>query len=435
MQSFSSTRTPLPRCHILSLLLCTAVFWRSHSYVHGAPQRSLQVPPSPPRAPATFQLTKEQMKEYKTNGYIIIPQLLTKSQIKSSHDAITKMSRRRNLATRLLYKLFPSYGNLKFQTWRTNPALEEIAFDSPASSICASLMGLKNHPPLSGTLTKSTSTLTNHQEHQHHHKNNNTPGGGGGGSTSLRLLKDAVIGFQRGDKGCDWHVDDKIFWPCEDDKFGKPDAGINVWITLSPVSKKEGGGLALAKGSHVKKGWTKKARDVIAVRGPATTCLLHTLDEDSWERLEVLKQTHDLQPGDAIFHNRYLFHKVDPFFPHGDDDEQQKKKIRGMKHRISLRYMPADATYHPFEQEGSGGDNNDPVVQNKGLKRGDPISKAGEYFPQTWPHRLVEEQQKKVLAEPEFITLKRIFRMTQAMRKQKKKQQQQQQEEEEEEED
>ncbi len=276
-----------------------------------------------------------------------------------------------------MYKLFPAYGNLKFQTWRTNAALEEVAFDSPASSVCASLMGLNPK------------------------------------TQQLRLVKDAVLGFQAGDKGCDWHVDDKSFWPCEDRKFGKPDAGVNAWITLSPISKKTGGGLAVARGSHVMKKWTRKARELIAERGPMTTCLLQSLDLESWKRMEELKETHDLQPGDAIFHNRYLFHKGDSFY-----EESNSRKKKDMKHRISLRYMPADATFEGFDSLSGS----DPVVERKGLKTGDALSKGGEYFPQTWPHRLPEEQQKRVLAHPEVVTMKGIFQIVKIIMRGKKNQ-------------
>ena len=70
---------------------------------------------------------------------------------------------------------------------------------------------------------------------------------------SLRLLKEAVLGFRRGDTGCGWHVDDKTFWPSEDSHEDnntlvaagtnhthqrsqhsrRREAGINVW-TLYP---------------------------------------------------------------------------------------------------------------------------------------------------------------------------------------------------------
>ena len=258
--------------------------------------------------------------------------------------------------------------------------MEEVAFDSPASEICAQLMGLDREM----------------EEMK-------------GDGRKLRLVKDAVLGYQPGDVGCDWHVDDKVFWPCSDTNVGKVDAGVNVWITLSDIDCKIGGGLALAKGSHFKEKWMEKAREVIRAGGPATTCQMAKLDQESWNQLEALKEVHDFAPGDAIFHNRYLFHKVDPF-PKDLEGE-------GMKHRISLRYMPSDATYEPLSDEAMA---RDPAVSEKGLKRGDLLSKAEGYYPQTWPCRLEEEEKMEVLADPEFISFGRILKgVVSAMKKKK----------------
>ena len=72
-----------------------------------------------------------------------------------------------------------------------------------------------------------------------------------GPNERLRVLKDAAFSFKPGDKGVDWHVDDKGFWPCHDSAADE-DArleGVNVWITLSPLRAAEGGGLAVAPGS------------------------------------------------------------------------------------------------------------------------------------------------------------------------------------------
>lgn len=331
---------------------------------------------STPTPPTPYPLTADQKSFYQKNGYLILPSLLTPTQVTNSLQAVTSLQSNRNLATKLIYKLFPTYGNLSFQTWRTNPALEDIAFDSPASDICAQLMTLDSDPD----------------------------------GRTMRLVKDAVLGYSPGDKGCDWHIDDKVFWPCTDTNYGQVDAGINVWITLSEIDSKIGGGLALAQGSHVEnQDWIQTAREVIRKGGPTTTCQMANLDEQSWNQLEALKQVFDFQPGDAIFHNRYLFHKVDPF---PTDLESE-----GMKHRISLRYMPSDATYEPVSDIAM---ENDPAVQNKGLKRGDLLSVAGEYYPQTWPCRLEEEAQMVVEADPEFISFKGIFKSIVGQMKKKK---------------
>jgi len=126
---------------------------------------------------------------------------------------------------------------------------------------------------------------------------------------SLRLLKDAVMGFSKGDMGCDWHVDDKTFWPCEDSHndsnnsnhkrpasvSGQRDAGINVWISLSPLNAEEGGGFAVAPGSHNLTGKGKagrifrKARKAIASMGSQTTCALGKLEPTCQEYMEKIK--------------------------------------------------------------------------------------------------------------------------------------------------
>lgn len=309
--------------------------------------------------PAPYDITPEQISQYKSDGVIIIRGLLQGKELKNAIRAAKRIDRSKSLADRLLYKIMKSYGKVQFQTWRTYPAMEHVAFESAAPTICAKLMGLNA---------------------------NKRP---------LRLLKDAFLSFGCGDQGCGWHVDDKGFWPCEDGKIGQRDAGINVWITLSPVTKEEGGGLTIVPKSH-RLNFAKRARKVIASKGAFSTCLLQTLDPERHEKMESLKSVPDLQPGDAIFHNRYVFHRAEQFV----NSKKHKKK-----HRISLRYMPADATFFNNER------NVDRVVEVKGLNTGDALSKGGEYFPQVWPYRLEEEATKKVLPDKGF-TLGQVLKFS-----------------------
>mmetsp|Transcript_19042 Transcript_19042/g.26875 ORF Transcript_19042/g.26875 Transcript_19042/m.26875 type:complete len:245 (-) Transcript_19042:313-1047(-) len=182
----------------------------------------------------------------------------------------------------------------------------------------------------------------------------------------------------------------KVFWPCEDRNIGRRDAGINVWITLSPVTAAEGGGLAVAPGTH-KMSFTKKARDAIAEKGALTTCHLQVLQPECHAKMESLKKVYDLQPGDAIFHDRYVFHRADHFV-------DSKKKRGGVKQRISLRYVPDDSTFQGLGSE---------VAANvKNLSTGDAIRKGAEYYPQTWPDSLPEERNKKGLKQEKVFTLK-----------------------------
>merc|ERR1711865_194671 len=119
---------------------------------------------------------------------------------------------------------------------------------------------------------------------------------------------------------------------------------------------KEGGGLVVSPGSHDLSGkkkvgrLVKKARLSIASLGSQTTCALAVLDPDFNAALERLKRVYDMQPGDAIIHDRYLFHKPDAFndedeATNDNDNDNDKKKIGAIsvtKQRISLRYMPSD---------------------------------------------------------------------------------------------
>jgi len=323
--------------------------------------------------PASWELSSEQIATFRREGVLVIPGLLRDKELQDAIRAVKRIQRSQNLAQRVFYRLFPSYKSLQFQSWRKHRALEKVAFDSAAPTICAQLMGLSCE------------------------NNNNNP-------RCVRLLKDAVLGYRAGDRGCGWHVDDKIFWPCEDRNVGKPDAGINVWITLSPVSCAEGGGLAVAPGSHRKR-FAKRARQVIASKGHVTTNLLETLDPECHEKMESLKRVYDLEPGDAIVHDRYIFHRAYPFV-----DPIEGKKA-GVKHRISLRYVPEDATF--FDLAGK-----ERAAEVKMLSTGDKISKGGEYYPQTWPDSLPEERGKKVLEDENDISFKLLLKI---LRNKKKK--------------
>lgn len=319
-------------------------------------------------APGQYHLTSSQIEDYERDGFIIVRGLLQGEDLTKAIQAVNKIQRWQSIGQRLLYKMIPVYKNISFQTWRSHKGLEHIAFDSAAPSISAKLMGLDDVE---------------------------------GKPRPLRLLKDAVLGYNAGDKGCGWHVDDKFFWPCEDRNIGKRDAGINVWITLSPISAEEGGGLALAKGSH-KVSFAKQAREIIAEKGGQTTCLLEILNPQLNANMEELKVLHDLQPGDAIFHNRYVFHRAQSFF---DEKNGRKEKT---KQRISLRYVAADDTF--YDNMGT----EQRAIEARGLKTGDLVSKAGAWFPQTWPYRLTKEKNESVKAEANpmnfFKFLKRMIK-------------------------
>ncbi|PQM57556.1 MAG: hypothetical protein CML47_10540 [Rhodobacteraceae bacterium] len=283
------------------------------------------------RSAVAIKLTSEQINNYQRDGVIVVKRLIRGRKLrKAQSDA--KILVKQSKSLRDIYR------HLSFQGWYANKKLRNIAFNSPAPRIAAQLMGLDKKQP-------------------------------------LRVMKDALLALSPGDKACGWHVDDKIFWPCYDDsKLGAANEGINVWITLSPLRAKEGGGLAVAPGSS-NATWREKCRGFIGTftpGAPPITCELATLSPKCNRLLESMKTLHDMEPGDAIFHSRYCFHKGETF------DEGETKL------RYSIRYMPSSARLFDNGHEIA--------IRKKGLSDGALISDAGEYYPQVWPYSIFKER-------------------------------------------
>lgn len=264
--------------------------------------------------------------------------------------------------------------------------MEHIAFDSSVPSIAAQLMDYAN---FEDDETEKSSSSTSSQSSQ------NPP--------AIRLLRDAFLAYEDGGIGCGWHVDDKFFWPCEDSPPHTADAGVNVWITLSPLRASEGGGLAIAPTSHAIS-WREDARAVITgfeENGYPKTCNMEKLSPEFHGKVESLKKTFDMEPGDAIIHDRYIFHRTDKF-----QKERKLGFLKRTKHRISLRYMPAKAgvfvNEHAMQDQG---------FREKGMKTGDALEKGEEYFPQVWPTSLKKEREMKVKEEEPFLTWGRLIKM------------------------
>jgi len=372
----------------LLLLQCTSSVATSVLTIDNNKNNDIDVQPSvsasvsasasaPLTAPAVFQLTKEQLETYKRDGVLIIRGLLKGEELNHAIRE-AKQINKKTITERILRKFFKSgYDGLRFQTWRKFKSMEYIAFDSPVPSIVAQLMGYASN--------------TN--------KNKST-------NKSIRLLKDAFLAYQEGGKGCGWHVDDKGFWPCEDSPLHTPDAGVNVWITLSPLRASEGGGLAVAPSSHAVS-WREDARSVIAspTNGPMPlTCAMEDLSPEYHRKFEEMKLTLDMEPGDAIIHDRYMFHRTVQFKDEGKKGLFSRWRKR-TKLRISLRYMPSDANLFVMNKMF------DQAFEEKDLMTGDKIEKGEEYFPQVWPTSLSGERKKEVKKEEGLYTLSFMFKM------------------------
>ena len=129
----------------------------------------------------------------------------------------------------------------------------------------------------------------------------------------------------------------------------------------------------------------------------------------SREEMEKLTTVYDLEPGDAIIHDRYIFHKAHPFAESESDANKNKYKNKqwDTNQRISLRYVPADPTFN-------NGMNKDPrvAIVIKNLETGDSVSKGEEYYPQVWPNSLPEGRRCAVENESrDFVTLKSAISM------------------------
>ena len=120
--------------------------------------------------------------------------------------------------------MFPAYRTLSFQTYREHKALKKVAFDSTASTICAKLMGLDDHndEEKRGGGGVRHDSINNNSNIKVEYDDNHYTGEdederqvkGKQNHRSLRLLKDAVMGFSKGDNGCGWHIDGQCYCFC-----------------------------------------------------------------------------------------------------------------------------------------------------------------------------------------------------------------------------
>lgn len=168
-----------------------------------------------------------------------------------------------------------------------------------------------------------------------------TPATASTGGRELVALRDAYFVMQGSSKGCYFHVDDAFFWPSPRDA---PGPGVNVWLALDEISAEIGGGLAVARGSHTAE--YLDCREAIS-GGFMNTCQLAEIAPEKAKRLERIAVIPEMQPGDAIIHTRYLFHRAEPF-KEGTLGYSGETGIG----RYSVRYMPGTAVVEPVAIEG-----------------------------------------------------------------------------------
>ena len=252
---------------------------------------------------ATPVLSDEDLRKFHEDGFILIRNLISGQDLVNAQIAAKKIS--------MITSEYAEYRALAYYSWKSNDFLKKIALNSKASKVAKELI--------------------------------NSPLNAKSKPVAVRLLKDAFFSFAKGSVGCGWHVD-KVVWPARNDE-----SGINVWIALSPITKQQGGGLCLAKGSHNQQ-WARDAIPIIHGSDSSEVfqvCDMERLNIDVHNRLESMKVEYDVNPGDALIIDRWCYHRSERFHEEVDDDL--------VLSRYSIRYMPEDAKVADFRYNGFGG--------------------------------------------------------------------------------
>jgi hypothetical protein len=181
------------------------------------PRACLASTTSSSNKPANYNLTPQQIIDYQNDGVIVIRKMLQGEVLEDAIKAANKIHRSHSISRRILYKIFPSYRTLSFQTYREHKALKKVAFDSSASTICAKLMGLDDDKEKEGRrgggLQHDNNIKVEYDDDNHHTgEDEDESQEKVKNHRSLRLLKDAVMGFSKGDNGCGWHIDGKCYY-------------------------------------------------------------------------------------------------------------------------------------------------------------------------------------------------------------------------------
>ena len=130
-------------------------------------------------------------------------------------------------------------------------------------------------------------------------------------SDTLRVLRDIFLAKDEEEYICGWHVDDVGFWPALVEEPGEP-IGINAWIALDDMPVKNGGGFALAVGSH-SASWKEEAyastgtphsfpsggfnssRDILKNRPGNGTCNMEYTSPHIHRRMEETMRIYELK--------------------------------------------------------------------------------------------------------------------------------------------
>lgn len=261
-------------------------------------------------------LSPERIHDYNRDGAILVRNLLSPEQVARVNKAIAEAPR--------VYTIFDivsgnTYNQIRFDVWRTEQTIANLA--------------LKDLPKVASQLLPD--------------------------EPSFRLLRDAYFSYSDGGSGCGWHVDDQAFWPTQNDT-----AGVTMWIALDDMTG--GGGLVVANHTNIGPDLVAKCREAIA----GNTCDMAGQSPECQQILEDSKIQWQVQAGDAIIWNRWVFHRTEVVNTTTNDNEAPPKK------RYSIRYIPSNA-------RAMG-------AVHSTLDQGDSFV-GSPYYPQVWPVLIKEE--------------------------------------------
>lgn len=243
-------------------------------------------------------LNNRQINYFFDNGFLIVENLVNDNLLKK----MQKLNFEKN-------KYTSEYSTVDFNSWEKYPVLLEAANE----------------------IGKAVAQLTPIVSHS---------------DDNLHIVKDAFFIFNGGvngtNKGCDWHIDDLIFWPSCLDSLGP---GINAWLTLDDIDE-NGGGMCIAPGSHSNKfiecreSINYSSRKLIDNKIP-NTCLIKKTNPKCKKILDSICYAPQLKAGDVILSTRFLFHRTSEF---NNPEKSCDKK------RYTIRYMPSSSKMDGIEK-------------------------------------------------------------------------------------
>eukprot|EP00816_Leptocylindrus_hargravesii_P001935 CAMPEP_0196814004 /NCGR_PEP_ID=MMETSP1362-20130617/40762_1 /TAXON_ID=163516 /ORGANISM="Leptocylindrus danicus, Strain CCMP1856" /LENGTH=488 /DNA_ID=CAMNT_0042190481 /DNA_START=218 /DNA_END=1684 /DNA_ORIENTATION=- len=252
-----------------------------------------------------------------------------------------------------------------------------------------------------------------------------------GHGNNIRLLRDIFLAKDEGKYVCGWHVDDYGFWPAT-----PASDGVNAWIALDNMTLNMGGGFAVSPGSH-KASWRqaayraigatptfplegfRSAGDMFENRVGHGTCNLEDGAPEIHRKLEQNKRIFDVQAGDVLFLNRWVWHKTVPFKKNDNVANYSNLSNDGnyppILKRYSIRYAPGTAV----SPKGFGTEFSILWNEENAGKTLDDISSTGSpWYPKVFPS--VDLDEMKLL--PNFMGDK--FEMIENRLKQRKREMQ-----------